>query len=448
MTPTGATRTIAEFATAARRGTSPTRDHVGRLLQDTVGVAVAGVASDVGLRLLDWVAAESAPGEAAVWGTPLTLAPSQAALVNGTTGHALDWDDAAPSMQMHPATVLLPALLAQSVVDDADGARLTAAYDVGSSVFRAVSEALPLGYHYGRGWHNTSSTGRLAATAAVAHLAGLGVDETRHALGIAASSVAGSLANFGTMTKPLHAGLAARDAVMAVGLARRGFTANPDQLEAPRGFFAAYGDSTPDLLATLPDRLAHWETAWVTDYAIKRHPSCFATHLPIDAAIELHEGGGGPSIERVDLHVPAASLAPLLDHLPRTGLEGKFSLPYTVARALTDGRVRLDDFTDERVASLRGLTERVAVHTSDGRPPSRVELTLADGTRRAAEAEVSYGDARRPLSEEDLDAKFADAVAAAGHAPADVRRLGADLRAGVVAPSVAGLGRVLTDTFR
>jgi 2-methylcitrate dehydratase PrpD len=366
-----------------------------------------------------------AQGVAPVWGTSLRLSPSQAALVNGTAAHALDWDDASPSMAMHPGAVLLPALLAQAAVTPATGADLVHAYDIGSAVFRAVSEALPLTYHYGLGWHNTSTTGRLAATAAVCSLGRVSSEEAKHALGIAASLASGSLANFGTMTKPLHAGLAARDAVAAVGLARTGFTANAEQLEAGRGFFAMYGQSSPELLQRLGERLAHWESEWVHDWAVKPYPSCYATHRAIDAALALRAAGvRAADVAAVEIEVREGSRRPLIDHLPRTGLEAKFSIEFTVALALHAGSARLSDFTDERatdpaISALMAKTVVIERGAAEGSGPGSepyavVRLGLADGTKHAQRIDISHGDSRNPLSDTEIEEKFREAVAGAG----------------------------------
>ncbi|MCD4534309.1 MmgE/PrpD family protein [Nocardioides sp. cx-169] len=444
---TGATETIADFATSARSGVSPTAQAVGRVLQDTVAVTVAGLEADVAGPLLSWLEGERAPGAAALWGTDETASPSQAALVNGTLSHALDWDDAVPSMAMHPGAVLVPALVAMlaSEVEPVSGERLTHAFDVGTAVFRAVSEALPLDYHYGRGWHNTSSTGRLAATAALAHLIGLDVERTRHALGIAASGAAGSLANFGTMTKPLHAGLAARDAVVAVGLARRGFTANPEMLETRRGFFAMYGESSPEHLGALGERLAFWETEWVTDWALKVYPSCYATHRAIDAAIEVHRQVGDPSrVAAVEVSLPHTSTSPLLDHLPTTGLEGKFSLDYTVCRAVLSGAVELADFTDERVGDPQ-VRRLMASYRLDARVSEAAEhhttvtVTLDDGSVLHHGVDVTYGDARNPISDDDLRAKVRSALSSAGWEQDEADELADRLGTIPAAPSLGWL---------
>jgi len=447
----GATEVIAAFV-ARPRPASPNAAAFARTLVDTAAVAIAGVSTDVTELLLGWVDDEEASGPATVWGTGRALSPSQAALVNGTAAHVLDWDDAVPKIPFHPGAVMVPALVAQLAVMQASGERLAAAYDVGSAVSRAVSEVLPIGYHYGRGWHNTSTTGRLAATAAVAHLVGLDVEQVRHALGIVASMVSGSLSNFGTMTKSLHAGMAARDAVMAVSLARRGFTANTTMLEDRRGFFAMYGDKdAPDaasLLATLEERLERWERDWVEDWAIKRYPSCYATHRAIDGALELREKIDDPAqVVGITVSQPFAPTSPLLSHLPTTGLEGKFSLEYTVARAVASGRVELADFTDERVADpvvqrLIGLLRVDNRHdeiVSAGGGHTTVTVDLADGSELRADVEVTYGDARRPLDDAQVTEKFTSALTAVGWKAEEATALAAQLWATPSAPSLGWL---------
>jgi 2-methylcitrate dehydratase PrpD len=339
---------------------------------------------------------------------------------------------------MHPAAVLLPALVARAGQTPVTTDAFVAAYSVGSAVFRAVSEVLPLDVHYGRGWHNTSTTGRLAATAALATLARLDVDTTRHALGAAASMASGSLANFGTMTKPLHAGLAARDAVMAVALAERGFTARPTQLEATGGFFALFGDTDDRTLAELPERLRRWEDAWTDDWAIKRYPSCYGTHRAIDAVLDLRAEFNPDAISSVEVTVHRGGLKPLLSHLPKTGLEGKFSLPYTVARALRTGQVRLSDFTDEAVLdpAMGELVESVVVREGDdpeqagaADPFTVLTVHTRDGASYTRRVDISRGDSRNPLTAVELEDKAIDAFASVGWSAEQSRRLVADVTA-------------------
>lgn len=436
----GATYAVASFAAhaAARGAGAAGADAVLTTLVDTVAVAAAGLDTGAVRALLQVLEAEPAPGGCRVWGSDVTVGASTAALVNGTAAHALDWDDASPTMPMHPAAVLLPALVGRAGITPVTTDRFVSAYAVGSAVFRGISEALPLDVHYGRGWHNTSTTGRLAATASLATLVGLDVDATRSALGVAASMASGSLANFGTMTKPLHAGLAARDAVTAVALAERGFTARPTQLEDAGGFFALFGETDAARLAELPRRLRHWEDAWCDDWAIKRYPSCYATHRAIDGVLELRRALGSSAISSVEVTVHPGGLKPLIGHLPGSGLEGKFSLPYTVARALRSGHIGLMDFTDEAVldADVRQLVESVVVREGPDpdRPGSREPFTVVtvhtrDGVSRTRRVDISRGDSRNPLTPDELEDKAIDAFASVGWQAVQARRLVADLTA-------------------
>lgn len=426
---TGATAHLVGFVCHRDHRAEPAaRAALRGLVADTVGVAVAGLTTPAAVLVRDWVEDQSpsgalaSDGTAAVWGSGDRFGPADAALVNGTAAHALDWDDAAPSMAMHPAAVLLPTLFALAARRPVTGGDLVAAYSVGSAVFRAVSEVLPHAVHYGRGWHNTSTTGRLAATAAACRLLGLDTGATAHALGIAASQAAGSLANFGTMTKPMHAGLASRDAVMAVGLAARGFTAHPAQLEARGGFLDLFGDHDPRRTAILGERLEHWVTGWTDDYAIKAYPSCFATQRAIDAGISLREelGAGPGRIARVEVTLEHGGTRPLRDTGPGNGLEAKFSLEYTLAVALLTGDVRLADFADEALRRP-GVAELMARIELTERPPAAepghtvVRLHTDDGRVLVRDVHHSRGDSHRPLSPAELAAKFHQC---AGHGPA------------------------------
>lgn len=454
----GATGVLARFITERPAGTACETATVTALI-DTVAVAVAGCAADAAKTVTQWLDEEErTPGPAAVWGAGEFRSPASAALVNGTAAHALDWDDAVPSMAMHPAAVLFPALLAQAARwPGASGAELLAAYDTGNAVLRAVTELAPDAVHYGRGWHTTATVGRLAATAAAARLARLDETRTRHALGIAASCAAGSIANFGTMTKPLHAGLAARDAVAAVALAGRGCTSNEEQLEHPKGFFAQYGSASAadeGFGEKLAERLEHWGAHWPEDWAIKRYPSCYGTHRSIDAARWLRAEAGFPppeEIEAVRVSVHAGGLRPLIGHLPRTGLEGKFSMPYTVAVTLLRGTVRLADFTDDALdgtladPAAAALMTRVAVTEVPGLRGAEVELTLRGGRRVARRAEVTRGDSRDPLTPSELDDKAREALNAAGWTADEADTLAGGLRDLVRAPDLDGLQQLLAN---
>lgn len=437
MTQAGATEAIASFAAGAHarcRGGDEGPTAVAAALVDTVGVALGGWDS-APVRLLErWLAGQGHAGTGTAWGSGRQLPPAQTALLNGTAAHALDWDDASPSMAMHPSAVLVPALLAAAAPGEPVPG-LAAAYGAGAAVFRAVGEALPHRVHYGRGWHTTATVGRLAATAALARLHRLDVARTRHALGLAASCAAGSIANFGTMAKPLHAGQAAYDAVTSAGLAAAGFTANPAQLEDRGGFFGLYGAvaGPRDLTA----RLHHWEEHWPRDQVVKRYPACYGTHRAIDAALGLRAGAPAGRIVRADVTVHTGGTRPLLDRLPHDATEARFSLEYTLALALVHGRVEPAAFTARAFTGrnpadvrVRDLAQRVTVAEAPGPEHAEVRLGLADGTHRTRRVETTYGSAQNPLSTADFDAKFTAATQLPGR---DAAALAHRLRAVVTA---------------
>lgn len=401
---------------------------VARLVVDTVGVAVAAADTSPVAGLRRWLDTEgmltSHPGGAVVWGRDERVAPTIAALLNATAGHALDWDDASPSIPSHPATVLLPAILAVApgAVRDrsqpVDGNLIVRAYGVGSAVLRAVAQALPDADHYARGWHTTATVGRLAAVASVAVMTGLDEHRTRLALGVVASMMAGSRANFGTDIKSVHAGLAARDAVAAVGMVRAGLTAHPGILEHPNGVFALYGSREPDA-AELAGLLDHWADGWLEDYAIKVYPSCYGTHRALDGLIRLRSAGlRAEDVESVHVTVETGWLAALRRTDPTTGLEAKFSLPYTAAVALLEGAVGLDDFEDEALdrPGRRHLMARVtsaeSAHPPLGGPADGswavVRVVTTAGEILQTRVDATHGDARNPLTADAVFAKFAD----------------------------------------
>lgn len=382
-------------------------------LLDTIGVSLAGNNSHVVQRLRAWNEHHPMPGPAHVWGTQVHCDASRAALLNGTAAHALDFDDASPSMPMHASAVLWPALLAVAEERKSSVADVFTAAAAGQTLFRALGEALPMSVHYPRGWHSTATIGRIAGALAVARLVGLSPQHTAHAVGIAASMAAGSIANFGTMTKPIHAGQAAQDAVLAVQFAEVGITANLGQLDHPKGFFALFGDPDRER-SNLSTRLGHWETAWPKDVSLKRYPSCYGTHRAIDAMINIREMlADDDEIASIDITVHERGLEPLIDHHPTTELEAKFNLAYTVALAATQGSVGLEDFGDDwecssGIEQLMGVTAiKTAAFPPDspdieGEPFSHVVLRTASGTTFAETVRHTRGGALNPMTTSEL----------------------------------------------
>lgn len=448
----------AVLAAFARSGVGAAADTAAatRSLIDTVGVALGARTGGTVSALLRWTTGEGSVGLAAAWGGGTTTGPSHAALLNGTAAHALDFDDAVPSMPLHPATVLWPALLAAAPEQLTDPARLVDAFCVGNAVMRAVGELLPMDAHYGAGWHSTSTVGRIAAVAALAHLHDLDELSTRHALGLVASTASGSIANFGTDTKPLHAGLAARDAVAAVAMVRAGMDANPDQLEHRLGFLAQFGEPTEEGIAGFADALVAAATTWTSDWTIKRYAACYGTHRAVDGALLLAARLGAVEprdIESITVHSHPGGLRPLRTELPTTGTQAKFSLPYVAVRALTDAALGLEAFTDEAVADAEVLAaaervdvrgERVPPGREDlaGLPYGRIEVRLRDGRSDAEFVEITRGDARNPMSDDEIDEKFRSCLGAGGYSAAETENLLGGLRAALTDP--AALAAVAT----
>jgi 2-methylcitrate dehydratase PrpD len=388
-----------------------------RALLDTIGVMLAGVHEEGSDVVFDYARSLAASPEATIVGTALRTTAAQAALTNGAFGHALDFDDVAGGMQGHPSVPLAPAVLALGEKLGASGRQVIAAFACGFEVECKLGRILGR-TAYARGWHMTSVLGAIGAAAACANLLELDVDRTRDAIGIAASMASGSRQNFGTMTKPLHAGLAARAGVEAGLLAAAGFTADRQIIEAPLGFAALFSpgqDAHPEDLGGPGDP---WEIV-TPGISVKKYPCCYMTHRALDAA--LSAGRGIPlaadKVDSIVVRVPEGSTSALIHHRPRTGLEAKFSMEYCVAAALLDGAIRFRTFEEDAVSrpEAQELLRRVELNyvprDAAEQRAARVIIKLRDGSERFADAIVERGSATDPLSWDELGAKYRDCAA-------------------------------------
>ena len=395
-----------------------------RAVVDTVGVLLAG-ADDPAVRIVAGTVDEHG-GPVRSLATGRALGVRSAALVDGTAAHALDFDDVDDAQIAHPSAVLVPALLAAAQQPDLPGAAVLDAYAVGVVAGRAVAGVLGVAGHYGRGWHSTGTIGAVSATAALARLHRLDADATRRALGVAGSLAAGSRQNFGTMTKPLHAGVAADHALLAVRLAAGRFTADRSQLDGPLGFLALHGGASPG---------EHSEPGPAA-VNIKLFPCCYATHSAAEAAIVVsHEVPDAETLCSIEVVVPAGGLAPLVHHRPRTGAEAKFSMEFVVAEAMLHGRLGLASFTDDHVGNpaVQQLLQRVSAREEADTGAavavgSFARVTARDDAGREYSAAIDrpLGHAERGVDEAALEAKFADCTRGLPGAMAlytDLRRL-------------------------
>jgi 2-methylcitrate dehydratase PrpD len=409
------TRGLARFIACTPGESIPegARLQAKRAFLDTIGVLLAGSREGAGAIIAARVREDGGSGEASVLGHGFRAPAGQAALANGVAAHALDYDDVTVNMRGHPSVPLVPAVLALAEKHGLPGRDLLDAYVLGfeaqCKLGRAIGEP-----HYALGWHATSTLGTLGAAAACARLLGLDAQRTGAALGIAASLAGGVVQNFGTMTKPLHAGRAAENGVAAAQLAQAGFTASDSALEGPAGFLrVASGGAEIDPSAAVRGLGDPWE---VLDpgIAVKLYPCCYAIARAVDAAIELHGAIEG-EIERAGAVVSPGTLIPLIDRLPETPLEARFSFEYCLASALIDGRLALAAFTPDAVRrpDVRALAARITVR-EEGEPRDfpvggLAELRVTAGGRTQTRiVDAPRGDARNPLTWEELAAKFRD----------------------------------------
>ena len=421
----GLTEAVATFSTAPLPDGLPddVTDVCLRSLVDTVGVIVAG-GRDPAVALVRAALTSGTTGPASILVDGTTANAAEAALLHGVAGHALDFDDVNDLMYGHPSVVLWPAVLAVGEERGASGAALLEAFAVGFQVLTTLAAGMDVREHYGRGWHSTSTLGVVAATASVARLRGLDVATTRRALGLAASMAGGSRQNFGTMTKPLHPGLAARDAVLAADLAARGFTADSSVLEAPLGYYRMFTQRC-DVEAAQRELESPWSVLR-DGINVKKYACCFNTHRTADATLQLvGEHRLVPEdVISVSLTMEPGGFDPLIHHRPATGLQGKFSGEYVVAAALLDRRITLATFTDEAVNrdEARRLVARVETHEAAIPPEgpaawdhaySVVAVTTPEGTV-SRRCDIPRGDRRLPLDRDGLEAKLRDCVLYSG----------------------------------
>lgn len=397
---------------------------------DGIGVAVAATSQPAVHLARDTARAETPDGPATLLGHGSRTGVRAAALVNGTAAHALDYDDVLGAMGGHPTVPVLPVALALAEQLRADGRLLLTAVVAGIETEARVGAALG-DTHYARGFHNTATAGTLGAAAAACSLLGLPADRVRAALAIAATSASGLKANFGTMTKPLHAGQAAAAGLLAAQLADRGFTASEAGLTERRGLLPVLSDD-PDPAPLSTPFGAPWH---IESVLFKFHAACYLTHATIDAALELRERGlDTADVDTVELTVPPGHLGVCAIPEPRTGLEGKFSLRFTTALALHTGATDESRFTDDaaRDPALVALRDRVIVRTDDDVPhfAGRLVVHTRDGQTLRAEGDV--GTPRRPTEQGPLlERKFAGLVTPVLGAArtAQLQRLLADLPA-------------------
>ncbi len=374
--------------------------------------------------LVDWfgvcVGAEAEPAQQVVrkvvenWkstGTaPIVLggraAAPAAALVNGTMAHCLDYDDLHFPSLGHLSAPVWAATLALGAEHKSDERALLAAFITGFEIgARLGSNGVGQAVSH-RGWHSTGVVGRLGAAAAAAVILALDATRARHAIAIAATQTSGLTASFGTMSKPFHAGKAAMDGVMAAQLAAEGFIGAEDILDAERGLADALIQDGETFM-----RLDGLGDSWELERnAIKPYACCGLTHATIDCGRELAGQFDVADIAEARLEVNPLTLKVADQREVSTPLEGKFSVTYCAALALSGHRATEIDFAQRCIddAGLQSLAARAKPVACDDLVPSaaRMQVTLANGDKLTAETKVSLGNPENPMSWDDMRDKF------------------------------------------
>lgn len=375
---------------------------------DWVGVTVAG-SSDPMVDILTADAIDNGEaGECTLVGRGEHVTQSTAALINGTASHALDFDDVNRQLHGHPTVAVLPAVLALAEQRHASGREMLDAFIVGYQVACAVGEMMDPS-HYEAGWHATGTAGTFGAAAGAARLLGLDAGQCAHALGIAATQAAGLKAMFGTMCKPLHAGKAAMNGLLAARWAARGFTSNQDALEAHQGF--AHTQTTTFEYRPLP---ASAESPLAVESGLyKYHAACYLTHASIEAikAIVAEHAIQPDDVKQVRLHALPTLKNVCNIAVPDSGLEIKFSIRHLAAMALSGvDTANLAMFSDHtaRRADLVALRERIELVEGDlpNRVSARVEVTTRQGNQFDAFVDVGTPHADTAAQWSKLNEKF------------------------------------------
>ena len=425
-----ATGPVVEFIARARLQDVPTEATIlaKRCVLDGLGVILAGSAARVSTILRDYVRSNGSSEEATAFGPqPLQTSAASAALLNGTSGHALDFDDTQLSttadrifgLLTHPTIPPLAAVLAVGERLHASGEMVLEAFLVGFEVECKIAEAIHPD-HYKKGFHSSGTIGTLGATAATAKLLGLDAKSTAHALAIAASMASGIRVNFGTMTKPLHVGRAAQNGVAAAELAARGLTGGGDALDGPWGFFKVFSFGNgfnPDRIAGV---LGDPYTIVSPGVSIKPYPCGVLGHPSMDAmrTLVVTHDVKPEQIQAIRLHAGSNILNPLRYGVATSELEAKFSPAFMLASVALRRKVGIHEFTDEFVRSapvqaMMAKVETILDPEIEARGfekiRSTVEVDLSDGRRLVQQADERYrGGPDRPFTREELRDKFTE----------------------------------------
>jgi 2-methylcitrate dehydratase PrpD len=411
------TKKIAKFVVDTKYETIPSKaiETAKLAVRDCLGVALAGSKEEDAKICAEIARQEDAKEESTVIGQGFKSSALQAAFANGTAAHAMDFDHSFTLMGQ-PTAPIIPAIFALGESLSASGRQILEAYTAGFEVTGKLAHSLRDSKH--DAWHAPSTLGSFGAAAGCAKLLGLSASQIEMALGIAASMASGIVGNFGTMTKPLHVGLGARNGVLAAKLAQSGYTANAQAIEAGMGFYNVFHGGTT-IHSEAVEELGQSYALENDGIRIKPYPCGGLTHQAIDTVLEFRAKHGitAEMVESIDVDVMRHTYERIVFKVPQNGIQGKFCMPYLLARAIIDGRVFIDAFTDSAVRdpNVLKLAERIQMRLDNNLPstdlgsrPCRVTLRLKNGQTHSRVVQNAKGSPEFPLTADELKGKFTD----------------------------------------
>ena len=401
---------------------------------DCLGVALAGSKESAGKIISEYVKDLGGKPEATIIASGFRTSSPQAALVNGTLAHALDYDDSHPNFQ-HATAVTLPAVLALAERERVSGRAILEAYILGCEVGSKLG--IPMGNSLGElGWHPCGIIGSIASAVASAKLLNLNATQIKAALGIAASQAAGLARNIGTDVKPFHSGNGAKNGVVAAMLAVKNFTADESIFEGHHSFPSVFLRNKYDSTKFRRQLGAPFSIVSQGIGRIKPYPSGGPSHKSVTAILELRQKHGLRAEEIAEVECQVSPY--LVQHFghysrPETASQARFSMHYAMAAALIDGALTLKQFTDEKVTTpeVQDLMSKVKLVELDSEvkegqthsdPPQVVTVKLQNGNAYSHQVPFAKGEPQNPMSLEEIIDKFRD-CAGTVLSPLDIERI-------------------------
>jgi len=451
-TPPPVTDTLARFVTAMDISamSAKTLNHAKLHILDTLGVALAGVASPVADIALRYCKNLGASSEASIWGTKARAAVSTAAFANGLLSHALDYDDWDAFIHVgHPSSMIVGAALPLAEQLASSGKDLLKAYVLGIEVICKLAANAP--NVQDRGFHSTPVFGSLGAAVACACLLKLDAAMLKAALGVAASAAGGIHRQQGSMVKPFHAGNSARNGAEAALLAAQGFTADAAIFEAPRGFCDTFFGKDTCNYDQMIENLGRPYFLESPGLGLKWHPCSAPQFLAADAALQLKREHkiNFACVAKMEVSIPPMRYQRHYAAEVKTGLRGKFAINYVVAMCFLDGKLEIATFTDEKVnrPEVQDALSKVQVICDESIPEPGsycpVSVELKDGQRYSYTATIAKGDPRNPMTEDEVTGKFLSNASPA-ITPVQAETLANAVRNLETVEDVKGLARLLT----